>query len=173
MTVVGFSILGLSSCKDQFDSLALFTLSYTQDMTIESNTIIQLPIDIVTPPIESNSETEFKNENTRKDLVKSIFIESLTVEIINPSSADFSFLENIALYISAEGLEKKKIAWKEPVPESNSNVLHPDITTEDLQAYIKADKFKLELNATTDEIISQDHDIRVFSEFKVTASLIN
>lgn len=75
------------------------------------------------------------------DLVKSTFIQSLSIEITNPSSADFSFLENFTLFISAEALEKKNIAWKEPVSESNTNVLHSDISSEDLQAYIKAHKF--------------------------------
>jgi hypothetical protein len=95
----------------------------------------------------------------------------LDLTITSPSNADFSFLKSINVYISAEGLNEVKIAWKENVP-SDVTLLSLDVTGVDLKEYIKADKFSLRLNTETDELLASDHHIDVHSAFFVDAKIL-
>jgi hypothetical protein len=168
-----FSIsLILFSCSKQFEGLTNFKISYSNEAVIQSSTGINLPFNIATPPTETNSEQKFKNENTTKDFIKEIFIESIKVQITDPNSADFSFLEEITIYINADGLEEKSIAWKNPVAGNGSKTLILDVSGDDLQEYIKKDAFTFRINAITDEIITQDYTLKISTECKVSAKLI-
>lgn len=168
-----FSATTLLSCEKQFDGLTSFNISYTEETVIQSSTGVNLPFNISTPPVATNSETKFKNENTRKDLIKEIFLESLSATIKSPNSADFSFLEEISIYINADGLAEKKIAWKTPVTNGTSNKIHLNVSSDDLQEYIKKNTFTLRVNAVTDEVLTQDHTLEIKSTFDISAKLIN
>ena len=115
--------LVLTSCKRQFNSLVNFEISYEQNVTIQNSVGINLPFNLNTPPLETNAENEFRNQNTRSNLISGIYINLLKLEITDPSSEDFSFLERVNIYINAEGLPEARVAWKDPVPENTSNTL--------------------------------------------------
>lgn len=163
----------LSGCAKQFDGLTNFTVEYTQEVTVQSSVGINLPFNISTPPVPSGSEAKFKNENTRKDLIKHIYIEDLQMKITSPTNGDFSFLEDISIYLVAEGEGESKIAWKEPVPNSAGNSIVLNVSAEDLQRFIVKDEFSLKVNITTDEVLAQDHTFEIFSKFDVSAKLID
>lgn len=166
-------ILISSSCSDQFDGLTNFTLEYTHQSKIDSNVGVNLPFNISTPPVQTNSTAEFKNENTAKNLIEEIYIEQLKITLTSPSNADFSFLENITIYINADGKDEQEIAWKKPVPSNAGASITLDINDTDLQEYIVQDEFSLRINATTDELIASDHHFEVFTKFRVKAKLLN
>lgn len=166
-------ILALTSCKKQFEGLTNFTMEFSSQAKVESSVGINLPFNISTPPIETNAEAKFSTENTRTDLVEEIFIESLTIEITSPNSADFSFLENIKISLSADGETDLQVGWKTPVPSSAGATLELDVTPDDLQRFIVKDEFKLKIEVTTDELLAQDHYFDVKSSFKVKAKLLN
>lgn len=91
--------------------------------------------------------------------------------ISSPSDADFSFLESIDIFISADGLEELKIASKVEVPETVS-ALDLEVSDADLKEYIKKDSYSLRLNTVTDEAMSQDHQVDVKSTFFVDAKIL-
>ncbi len=97
----------------------------------------------------------------------------MILEIETPAGEDFSFLESISLFISAEGLNETKIAWKDPVPDPVGGKIDLDVSGEDLQEYIKKESFSLRISTTTDELLSEDHVIKVTCNFFVDAKLIN
>ena len=146
-------------------------MDYDTQVTIPSTTGINLPFDVLTPDTETNSESTFESNDTRKDLVEEIKLTKLQLEVTTPSDADFSFLESIEVYISAEGLDEILIASKVEVPESVS-VLDLEVMNTDLKEYIKKDNYSLRLNTVTDEAISQDHEIDVKSTFFVDAKIL-
>jgi len=132
---------------------------------------MNLPFDVLTPDVETNSESTFEVNDTRKDLIEEIILTTLNLTVSSPSNADFSFLESIDIYISAEGQNEVKIAWKESIP-ANTSVLKLDLTGADLKEYIKADKFTLRLNTITDEVMNQDYHINIHSVFYVDAKVL-
>jgi len=161
----------ITSC-DKLDELTKFDMEYSQRATIPSSAGIDLPFDVFTPEIETNSESTFEVNDTRKDLIEEIKLTELELVIISPDGADFSFLNSIEVYISADGLEEIKIAYLEEVPDDAGSVVTLDTADTDLKEYIKSDEFSLRLNTVTDELMSTDHELEVNSTFFVDAKIL-
>ena len=157
---------------DKIDELTKFDITYNQKATIPSSTGIDLPFDIFTPETETNSESEFAVNDTRKDLIEEIKLTELELIITSPSEADFSFLKSIEIFISAEGMDEIQIASLNDIPDDTGNRLNLDTSDRDLKDYIKKDKFTLRLNTVTDEIIGSDHELDVNSTFFVDAKIL-
>ncbi|MEO9892163.1 hypothetical protein [Aurantibacter sp.] len=158
------------SCS-KLDELTKFNIDYETEVTIPASTGISLPFDIFTPDTETNSESKFESNDTRKDLIESIKLTKLQLDITSPDDADFSFIESIEVYINAEGLDEILIAYKEDVSETAS-ILDLDVTDIELKEYIKKDSYSLRLNTVTDETLGQDHEIDVNSTFYVDAKIL-
>ncbi|SFR53501.1 hypothetical protein [Maribacter stanieri] len=165
-------LLVLFTACDKIDELTKFDMEYSQRATIPSSTGINLPFDVFTPEMETNSESTFAVNDTRKDLIEEIKLTDLELVIISPEEADFSFLNSIEMYISADGLEEILIANLDEVPEDAGNVITLDTSDTDLKEYIKKDEFSLRLNTVTDELMSTDHELEVNSTFFVDAKIL-
>lgn len=155
----------------QFEDLARFELEYTTNVTVPSAGGINLPVNINTPPVATNTESKLENNSTRPDLVEEIFLTSMTIELTSPEGEDFSFLENITIYISADGMEEKEVSYLRPVPQSSGSKISLNVTDDNLRSYLLKDEFSLRVNVTTDEVISQDHDFEVVSVYDVKAKI--
>lgn len=165
------AFFALVSC-DKLDELTKFDIEYKSNVTIPSTVGIDVPFDVFTPDVETNSESKFEVNDTRKDLIEEIRLKELVLNITSPDDADFSFLESIVIYISAEGLDEIKIAEEVEVDPNTGNSLDVDVVDVDLKEYIKKDEFNLRLETVTDEVISRDHEIEVNSTFFVDAKIL-
>jgi hypothetical protein len=157
---------------DKLDELTKFEIEYSQRATIPSSTGVNLPFDVFTPEMETNSESKFAVNDTRKDLIEEINLTELELIIISPDNADFSFLNSIEVFISAENLEEIQIASLNEVPENVGNKITLNTSDIDLKEYIKKDEFSLRLKTVTDELISTDHELEVNSTFFVDAKIL-
>ncbi|AZQ60157.1 hypothetical protein EJ994_15610 [Maribacter sp. MJ134] len=166
-----FIVITFYSC-DKLDELTKFDIEYSQRATIPSSTGVDLPFDVFTPETETNSESEFEINDTRKDLIEEIKLTQLELVIISPDGADFSFLESISVFISADGLDEIQIASLAEVSDNTGTRLNLDTSDIDLKDYIKSDKFSLRLNTVTDELLSTDHELEVNSMFFVDAKIL-
>ncbi|AEV33271.1 hypothetical protein Oweho_2299 [Owenweeksia hongkongensis DSM 17368] len=158
------------ACK-KIDELTQFEMEYNESVVIPSSSGLNLPFNLFTPEVESNSESAFAVNDTRKDLIEEIQLIELELTVSSPSNSDFSFLKSIDVYISAEGLSERRIAWGDNIPENKSSI-QLETTDADLQEFIKKDEFKLRLNTITDEAMSSDHTIDVHSVFFVDAEIL-
>ncbi|SHJ48608.1 hypothetical protein SAMN04487911_12279 [Arenibacter nanhaiticus] len=166
------SLIAVFSGCDTLDELTKFEMDFNQRVVIPSSTRTSLPFDIYTPEKETNSESEFAVNDTRKDLIEEIVLRSLTMKVTEPSGADFSFLEAIEVYISAGDLPEIKIAWNEAVSENATGELELITSNADLKDYIKKDAYTLRLKTVTDEVLTSDHEIAVKSVFFVDAKIL-
>ena len=166
------SVFTLFLSCDKLDELTKFDLEYSQRVTIPSSSGIDLPFDIFTPEMETDSESKFAVNDTRKDLIEEITLTELELIIISPDNADFSFLNSIEVFISAEGLEEIQIASLDEVPEDSGNKILLNTSDTDLKEYIKKDEFSLRLHTVTDELMSTDHELEVNSTFFVDAKIL-
>ncbi len=160
----------LFSCK-KIDKLTQFDMDYDSSVTVESTFGVNIPFNIYTPDISTSSESTFESNDTRKDLIESINLKSMTMTISDPSGDDFSFLKSIEIYISADGLSDIKIASKDNIPD-NTTELKLDVSNTDLKEYIKKDSFKLKITTTTDEVLTHDYTIDIHSVFFVDAKIL-
>lgn len=166
-------LLALFISCDKIDELTQFHVDYTTAVTVPATSVISLPFDMFTPDIESNSESTFSVNDTRTDLVEKVTLEELKLTLVSPETADFSFLESIEIYISADGLEETKIAWKNNIAEeATTTILELETSDEDVKAYIKKEDFQLRVNTVTDELIDEDHEIDVYADFFVDAKIL-
>lgn len=167
--VLFVGVFGMTGCKAKFTQ---FNMEYNSQATIPSTTPVDLPFDVTTPDQTTNSSYKFEVNDTRKENIKKITLTELRISIIAPEGETFSFLKDMSVYISADGLSEKLVAYKYDINNSIGAVLNCDVTNEDLQAYIKADSFVIRLETVTDEVISNDIDVNIYTDFFVDAKLI-
>ena len=161
-----FSITCLFSC-DKIDELTQFNLDFESKVTVPASTGLNTPIVLFSPEVTTNSETVFESNNTNKDLVEEIRLTALQLQISSPSGGDFGFLKSISISISADGLSDKQVAWDNDVSSSAGATLDLEVSSDDLKEYIKKDRFSIKATTTTDEFITQDHEIKVISKLKI------
>ncbi len=170
LTLILF-LFSITGCKE-IDKLTHFNMSYDETITIPSTIGVNVPFNIITPNIKTNSEQTFEINDTRKDLIEEIVLKKMVLLLDPDQNKDFSFLKSIKIYINAEGLDKKLIAWKEDIDNSVGNTLELETASDDLKDYIKLDSFQLELTTVTDELILSDYDVNVHTEFFVDAKIL-
>ncbi len=156
---------------DEVDELTKFDLDYKSSFTVSATPLIGVLPVISTPDITTNAETRFENNNTRKDLVESIKLKSLTLDIEMPSGEDFSFLKSVKLSISADGLPDKQIASKSEISGSETT-LELVIDNVELKDYLLKDSFSIKSEVTTDEVINEEYKIGVNTTFRVDAKIL-
>ena len=165
------SLLAMTAC-DKIDDLTKFDLDYNSSVTIESGTLINLPFVVQTPPVQTNSESEFESNNTQKDLIESIKLSRMRLIITSPADADFSFLESIEVFIKAEGLEEIPLASLNPVAGDASGTIELNTSNAELKEYIKKDRYTLRVESITDEAIDRDIELDIRSVFRVDARIL-
>ncbi len=161
------------SCK-KIDKLTQFDLDYTTVVTIKSAAIINLntPFNFYTPPIKTNSSSEMEVNNSRKDLVEQIKVKELKMKIKAPEGGTFDFLKSIRIFVSAEGLDEKMIAWKTDMKDDGSTTITLETSDDNLRDYILQDSFQFRTETVTDQVLTQDTDIEIDAVFWVDAKIL-
>lgn len=147
-------------------------MDFNNEIVIPSATGINLPLNLLTPNLETNSESTFELNDTRKDLIEEIRLTSLTLTLVSPNNADFSFLESISIFMNAQDLPEVEIAWSENVVENVGNQFSLNVSSNDFKEYIKKDEFSLRVNTITDELLTSDHQISISSSFFIDAKIL-
>ncbi|GAA4843588.1 hypothetical protein GCM10023331_30680 [Algivirga pacifica] len=147
-------------------------MDYQTEVEVPSLIGIEFPLKVLTPKIETNSESTFALNDTRKDMVEQVLLKELTLSVTTPSGGDFSFLESMTVFLTAEGLEEIEVASIKNIPWQVGNTLTLTPTGADLQEYIKKDEFQLRLNTVTDELITQDYTINIDATFFIDAKVL-
>ena len=168
--LIGFLIL-TSACS-VVDNFTKFNMDFNQSATIPASSLINTPIDITLPDIQTNSVSTFEINETNKDLIEEVKLTSLIMQISAPSNSNFSFLEHIEIFMVADGLPELKIAYKEGVSNSIGSELTLDVSDNDLKEYIKKDVFKIRIRTIFDEVLDSDHTIDMKSVFFVDAKIL-
>ncbi len=105
-------------------------------------------------------------------MVEEISLKTLTLTLTDPSESNFSFLNEIHIYISAEGLDETEIAWKTNITDDTGVVLSLETTGVNLKDYILKDNFSLRVNTKTNKLLSADHYIDLDAAFFVDAKIL-
>lgn len=164
-------LISYGSCKE-IDKLTHFYIENNSNITIESTLPIEIPFDIWTPNIPTNSETSFENNNTRTDLIEEIVLSEMIMNIISPDSQSFDFLKSIEIFISTDSTDEKKIAWNNDIPKTGLLSISLETTDDDLKDYIKKNGYIMRSRTVTRQLISVSTDIEIFSKFFVDATLL-
>ena len=162
------SVLALQGCDD-VEKMLTFHINDRTSIRIEKSlAVIDLPLEIPTPAVTSNSQQQYENNNTRADLVKEVKLDQLKLTITSPEGKHFSFLKTIRIFISAPDQDKIELASLDDVPPTAS-VIELAPTAQQLDAYARSSSYDLHTEVTTDETLTEDVDIQVDLRFRVTA----
>lgn len=162
-----FLSLTLVSC-DAVDDLLTFTISNEASIKINSTSPINLPSEIITPDVTTNSSAEFENNKTKASLVKDVKLRSLTLSITDPANQSFTFLKSVHLYISTSDSDEIELAYKDNIM-STTNTIDLICTDKRLDQYLKADSYKIRTQVTLKETLTKDVTVKADIKFKVTA----
>lgn len=150
------------------DKLLTFTISNESTFKINSGNIINLPFEVATPDITTNSSSEFKKNNTNSDLVKNVILKDLVLSVSNPTDKTFSFLKSVHMFISTTADDEVELAYLDNI-SATTNTINLICTTKKLDQYIKAPSYKIRTSITTKETITKDIEIKANMKFQVTA----
>jgi len=165
-------IISVFSCK-KLDKHTMFNIESDSETVIGSVIGVNLPFNLPTPTITTNIEQEMEENNTHKDLIEYANLIELNLSIKSPESANFDFLNDMEIYIDADELQQQKIAEIHDIPENGSNAISLEIIKNiDIQNYIKADKYYLNITVKTDKIILQDITLNIHSNVFVDAKIL-
>ncbi|MFY2556414.1 hypothetical protein ACN469_02120 [Corallococcus terminator] len=99
------------------------------------------------PPISSlagmdfDQNQDFKNQGLSKDEVTSVHVDSLSLQILSPNDADFTFLDSVEFFVRA-GDRESRIAWKNDLSRSSPRAPNPtlklDLGDVELQPFVAA-----------------------------------
>ena len=159
--------LALIGCSDVEDLLT-FHFDDRTTILVESASPLNLPLEIATPAVTSNSEQQYQNNNTRADLVRDVKLEQVRLTVTSPEGKTFSFLRRIRIFISADDLQEIELAALDNISNA-SQVLDLIPTEEKLDAYAKSSSYSLRTEVTTDETLVEDVEVQVDLKFRVTA----
>ncbi len=171
LVLLGVILTSTWSCKE-VNKLTQFNMNYSDEITIPATLGIDLPIDIWTPNIPTNSTSTFESNNTHKDLIQKINLTKMNLTITSPASSTWDFLKKIEIYISADGLDDKKIAWLDDIPQTGLKSIDLTVSSDDLKEYIKKDEYKLETKTVTRQLVSHDTKVEIKSTFFVDAKIL-
>lgn len=160
------------SCDEDLNDLTVFDLDTTVEFTVPESSLVDIPFDIATPAIATNSASIFENNSTSTDLIESITLKSMELTVSDPANGNFDFLKEVRIYINADGAEEVEIAVGENIPTTGLSELQLTATGVNLKDYIILDNYSLRIRATTDEAITADYDIEVLSIFSVDANIL-
>lgn len=160
----------LAGC-DALSELTKIDLPLSQTVTIQKG----IPINVEAPPIKTpdintDIESTLSTYNVSADLVESVSFKSMKLTLTDGS--DFGFLKKIEIWISAEGLEAKKIAWIDEVPASPGSSITLNVSKDDLKPFIMKDKFSMTLKITNDELLTTDKNIKIDMNFTLDLKVL-
>ena len=170
MLTLGVFLLS-ASCK-KVDSFTQFDIDYDVNVIFQSGSPLSVPFNIATPPMETNSTGKFAANDTDKDKIEEIKLTKMYLQIKTPQGADFSFLDEVEIYIDADGLSEISLAHKYNIPNNIGDYLELTVNENDFKEYIKKDEFSLRVRAVQDEQILQDIEAKCFMRFFVDAKVL-
>jgi hypothetical protein len=161
-------LLVFSGCKE-VDKLLTFTIDHQVTFQIENSSPVNLPIEISTPDVATNSSQTFQNNNTNAGLVKDVKLQEIKLTVVNPSGKTFSFLKSITLFISTSQTNEIELASLDNIP-ATATIITLTPTNANLDAFVKASSYKLRTSLVMRETLTEPVDVRTDLKFKVTAA---
>lgn len=164
-------ILLIGGCQ-KIKDITTFKIRHETEVTIPGqNTGIGELLSLPRAEIQTSSEQKFENNNTRANLVEEVVLNELVLTITAPENENFDFLNEINIYMKADGEEGALIASKSNIPEDGSRSLELETTGINLRPYIIKETYTIRTEAKTDQVLDHDVDMKINLTFLVKAKV--
>lgn len=172
------SLLALSlvalfwSCNkttEEVNKLTEFDMSYSSESAVPATTYTaNVPVDITTPEISTNSTSRFSSENTASNLIDEI---KLTRFNITALSGNLDFLKSFTIFIKTSAGETQ-VASKTSIPAGATSVA-ADLSGTNIKDHLTKDKISFRISAIFTTGTSQEIKIKTDQTVHVKATLLN
>lgn len=163
----------VTACE-KLEDLTTFNISHETEFTIPGqNSGVGSLLSIPRAEIKTSSEQTFKNNKTSAKLVKEVVLNELVLAITAPESGNFDFLNEISIYIKADGEEEVLLATKTNIPENGSKTIIAETTNTNLRPFLVKENYSIRTVAKTDQILDNDLEVKISMTFKVKAGIVN
>ena len=166
-----FITLLFTNCK-LIDGWTQFEIDYSSTVTLPQDLDINKSEDVYPSEIEANLKGKVENEGSSLDKIESVELTDLILKITSPTGKNFQFLNSVALYMNADGLNEIKVAWKDEVPATVGEALSLSTSSADLTDYLVKEVVTLRLNTVLNQGITQDYQIGIDVTFLVDAKIL-
>lgn len=157
------------SCNKVEDLLS-FNINTSVNIAIPATTAITAPIALPLPAVSNSSSADLES-NTNADRVRNVRLNGMVLVIESPDNETFSFLDEIEVFIEADGLPEILLASRTEIPDNIGAELELNTTGENLDDYIRSDEYRLRTDVVVDESIPERVDVRADLVLRVTADL--
>jgi hypothetical protein len=164
-------MIALNAC-DKIDKLTQFDLHLDTEVTIPAGLPANTPYNIPTIDIPLDTNSEFENNNTAKELIEEARLKEMKLSVTDPANGNFNFLKDIEIYISTDNLPEIKVAWIYDHPNDNQKILVLDTSDQDLTEYLKSDQISIRIHTVTDEVLTRDYTIKIDYTFFIDAKIL-
>ena len=163
----------ITSCK-KIGKIKEFDLNYSEEIVVPaSNTFVNLPFNLNSQEVATNSSAEYKNEGTSSKLIESVYMTKLIFTVKSPSSGNFDFLNSIEIYLSSPNNNEILVASKYDIPEDGSTQIAMNINSLNLKNFLQDETYKLRVKTVTDKTLLSDMTFLSDETFHVKARLRN
>jgi len=159
-----------NSCKI-LDDVTTFNIDLNSSFNIDANTVANTSYIIGLEIPTGDITTALENNNTHADLVDEINITNCIMNITSPNGGTFEFLEQITVFVNADGLTEKRIAWSSTL-NSNNNITLILYTETNLKDYLTSDSFSIHVEGLNNQDLTEDYHVDLDMSFVVNAQLV-
>lgn len=169
LTIAAAILTSFFSCK-KLEELLTFNINVENNFTVGATSPINIPVDILTPQVTTNSTQQFENNNSNVNKVKDIKLKKVDLQIVSPAGKTFSFLESVHIYISTNANDEIELAYLDNIATTATAIsLIP--TAASLDHYVKASSYSLRTKIVMKQALTQNVEIKNMCQFQVTANL--
>ncbi|WMJ71977.1 hypothetical protein RCC89_02145 [Cytophagaceae bacterium ABcell3] len=162
----------LFSCRNLREDITTFSIQESSTFEIEPVTGVDVPIVITSIPVETSASESFEQEGVTRDNIEEIRLMSMSLIMLDPPEHTFNFVKSLELTIVADGLPERKLAYHHDVPRDVTD-FDLEITGENLDEYLKKDKFYLNVSTTSRVMFDEKLQIKADMIFNVRAKIFN
>lgn len=173
MRSIFFSVLllfVLVSCNDD-DEDVQFSLDYPVEFDIPATFGVELAISTEDFIVETESADQFTTNNTSADLINEAKITTLQIALNSPAGEDFSFIDDLTLFMKASGQDEVAIGTLNDV-SGDGVLLNLDIKNLDLKDYLSQTSLTFRMEFTSDDYTGVDRNCALLCVFSVDATQI-
>ncbi len=127
----------------------------------------------VTVSFATNSKEYMAQYGTAADKVVSVYLKSLALQIQSPPGANFDFLDNVKVFLSAKSQPEVLVASQTSVPKGASTLYLTTNTDANLKNYFVQDTVYLRLAAHINAVPPGGEVLTISSVFHMVANPLN
>ncbi|MFT5681403.1 MAG: hypothetical protein ACI8RZ_002309 [Myxococcota bacterium] len=143
------AIAGFLACND--DGLFHITIEETAQTTVQGGSLLEDLLgdlgfeEFVT--VDLTASEELRNQGVEPGDIVNVTLTTFDLEVLSPDNGDLSFLDEMAVYVEADGLPRMRVAFLDNFPEGQKYVSF-NLDDADLTEYAVSEAMSIDTEVT-------------------------